>query len=157
MALETSAEIIVAADRSTAFAIVRDPQRLARCIPGCTELRAIGPDRYTAVLTSRVAFMTVSFNVTVDVTRIELPSRLEATITGDAIGLSGRVVATATMEFVEISEYRTAIRYTTAVGLTGKLGSLGQPVLRATSARLAREFGDHLKAEIDRGASEPIA
>jgi hypothetical protein len=43
------------------------------------------------------------------------------------------------------------------VGLTGKLGSLGQPVLRATSARLAREFGDNLKAEIERGPVEPSA
>jgi carbon monoxide dehydrogenase subunit G len=43
------------------------------------------------------------------------------------------------------------------VGLTGKLGSLGQPVLRATSAKLAREFGDNLKAEIERGSTEPSA
>jgi hypothetical protein len=41
--------------------------------------------------------------------------------------------------------------------LTGKLGGLGQPVLRATSAKMAREFGDNLKAEIERGRAESSA
>ena len=152
MPLETSGEISVAVSRATAFAIVRDPERLARCIPGCTDLREVGPDRYTAVLTSRVAFMTLSFGVAVEVTRIEPPATLEATITGDAIGLSGHVVATARVDLAETANCQTVVRYAAAVGLTGKLGSLGQPVLRATSAKLAREFGDNLKAEIEKGS-----
>jgi len=157
MALETSGEITTAVDRSTAFAIVRDPVRLARCIPGCTDLCEVAPDRYTAVLTSRVAFMTLSFKVTIDVAKIEPPATLEATITGDAVGLSGHVVATARIDLAETADRRTTIRYATEVGLTGKLGGLGQPVLRATSAKMAREFGDNLKAEIERGRAEPSA
>ena len=157
MALETSGHISVAVDRSTAFAIVRDPVRLARCIPGCTELRETAPNRYTAVLTSRVAFMTLSFNVIVDVTKIEPPAALEAKITGDARGRSGHVVATARLDLADTGDSTTTVRYVTAVGLTGKLGSLGQPVLRATSAKLAREFGANLKAEIEKENAEPFA
>jgi carbon monoxide dehydrogenase subunit G len=154
MALDTSGEITVAVDRPTAFAIVRDPVRLAGCIPGCTELFEVGPDRYSAVLMSRVAFMTLSFKVIIDVTKIEPPATLEATITGDAVGLSGHVVATARMNLTETVDRHTTIHYSTEVGLTGKLGSLGQPVLRATSAKLAREFGANLKAEIEREHAE---
>jgi carbon monoxide dehydrogenase subunit G len=157
MALETSGEITTTVDRPTAFAIVRDPVRLARCIPGCTDLREVAPDRYTAVLTSRVAFMTLRFKVTIDVARIEPPATLEAKITGDALGLSGHVVATARLDLAETADRRTTIRYATAVGLTGRLGGLGQPVLRATSAKMAREFGDNLKAEIERGRTESHA
>jgi carbon monoxide dehydrogenase subunit G len=157
MALDTSGEITVAVDRSTAFTVVRDPFRLGRCIPGCSELRETGPGRYSAVLTSRVAFMTVSFHVIVDLTKIEPPSALEATITGDARGLSGHVVATARLDLAEADDSHTTVRYATAVGLTGKLGSLGQPVLRATSAKLAREFGDNLKVEIEKGPAGPTA
>jgi len=157
MALDTSGEITVAVDRPSAFAIVRDPVRLARCIPGCTELCEVGPDRYTAVLMSRVAFMTLSFKVIIDVAKIEPPATLEATITGDAVGLSGHVVATARMDLAETADHHTTIRYATEVGLTGKLGSLGQPVLRATSAKLSREFGANLKAEIEKENAEPSA
>jgi len=157
MALETSGEITAAVDRSTAFAIVRDPVRLARCIPGCTELCEVAPDRYTAVLTSRVAFMTLSFKVTIDVAKIEPPAALEARITGDAVGLSGHVVATARLDLAETADHHTTIRYATEVGLTGRLGSLGQPVLRATSAKMAREFGGNLKAEIEGRGAQPSA
>ena len=151
MALETSGEITVDLDRAAAFAVVQDPVRLARCIPGCKDLQQLAPDRYSAVLSSRVAFMTLSFKVTIDVLRMQPPEALEARVTGDAIGLAGHVVATANMQLIEAGPQRTLIRYTTDVGLTGKLGGLGQPVFRATSAKLAREFGDNLKAEIERG------
>jgi carbon monoxide dehydrogenase subunit G len=157
MALETSGAISVAVDRPTAFAVVRDPVRLARCIPGCSDLRETGPDRYAAVLTSRVAFLTVSFDVNVEVTRIEPPAALEAKIAGDAKGLSGHVVATARLDLADAGNATTTVRYATAVGLTGKLGGLGQPVLRATSARLAREFGDNLKVEIEKGTAGSAA
>ena len=151
MGLETSGTITVDVDRDTAFAVVRNPVRLARCIPGCRDLREVSPDKYTAVLTSQVAFMTLSFNVNVDVVRIEPPSALEARISGDAVGLAGHVVATATLQLDSTTDRQTAIRYSTDVGLTGKLGGLGQPVFRATSARMAREFAANLKTEIERG------
>lgn len=155
MAVETSGEITVDADRPTAFGIVRTPARLARCIPGCRDLVELAPDRYSAVLTSQVAFMTMSFKVTIDVTKIDAPEALEAKITGDAIGLAGHVVATARLHLDEAAGGRTTIHYFTAIGLTGKLGGLGQPVFKATSAKMAREFGANLKAEIERGETEP--
>ena len=154
MAVETSGEITVDVDRSTAFAVVRNPTRLARCIPGCHDLRELSPDRYTAVLSSQVAFMKLSFKVTIDVTRIDAPETLEAKITGDAVGLAGHVVATARLNLEETAERRTTLRYATEIGLTGRLGGLGQPVFKATSAKMAREFGANLKKEIEDGAIE---
>jgi carbon monoxide dehydrogenase subunit G len=109
------------------------------------------------VLTSGVAFMTLSFNVIIDVTRTEPPSVLEATITGDAVGLAGHVVATASLELIDHGERQTMIRYLTDIGLTGKLGGLGQPVFRATSARLAREFGANLKKALETDHAESRA
>lgn len=155
MALDTSGEITVAVDRVTAFAGVSDPARLARCIPGCQDVRELSPGRYTATLTSRVAFMTLSFKVAIDVVTIDPPVTIEARVTGDAVGLSGHVVAIASLHLDETADRRTTIRYATAIGLTGRLGGLGQPVFRATSAKMAREFGENLKAEIERGQPDP--
>ena len=157
MALQTAGEITVDVERPIAFAFVQDAQRLARCIPGCRDLREVAPGRYAAVLTSSVAFMTLSFNVIIDLIRSEPPTRLEAKITGDAVGLAGHVVATASLELVDQGEHRTMIRYITDVGLTGKLGGLGQPVVRATSAKLAREFGANLKKALEAHHAESHA
>jgi carbon monoxide dehydrogenase subunit G len=157
MALQTTGEITVDVDRTIAFAFVQDPERLAGCIPGCHDLREVSPGRYSAVLTHRVAFMTLSFKVIIDVVRIEPPNEIEAKINGDAVGLSGHLVATAAVRLTETAERRTTIRYVTDVGLTGKLGGLGQPAFRATSAQLAREFGANLKKGIEAGRTETHA
>ena len=148
MALQTSGEISVGVPRDAAFAFLQDPQRLAACIPGCSDVRELGQNRYSAVLSSRVAFMTVSFKVVIEIVRMDPPHAIDATITGDAIGLAGHVVANAAVALTEEAG-GTIVRYTTDVALTGKLGGIGQPVFRATSAQLAKQFGDNLKQALE--------
>lgn len=149
MALHTSGEIPVGVPRDVAFGFLQDPPRLAACIPGCSDLGELGPNRYSAVLNSRVGFLTVRFTVTIDVTRVEPAHSIEATITGDAVGLAGHVVARAGVALTDAGAQQTIVRYTTDITLTGRLGGIGQPVFRATSARLAREFGDNLKQALE--------
>ena len=150
MALQTSGQIRVEIERATVFETVRDPVWLAQRIPGCKDLREISDGRYSAVLTNEVGFITLSFKVIVEVVKIDPPSTIEAKITGDAIGLVGRVQATAGLELSEPGPGQTEIRYSSNVSLTGKLGGLGEPVFRAKSAEVAKQFGANLKAAIDR-------
>jgi carbon monoxide dehydrogenase subunit G len=153
MALQTSGEISVDVPRDAAFAFLQDPHRLAACIPGCHDLREIGANRYAAVLTTRVAFLTLSFNVTIEILRMQAPESIEAGISGDAIGIVGHVSATASVRLTDEGGQRTMIRHATEIALTGKLGGLGQPVFRSTSAHLAREFGANLKHALEAKAT----
>jgi len=154
MALQTGGQVRVAVDRATAFDYVGDPVRLAQCIPGCRDLRELSPGRYSAVLTNEVGFITLSFKVTVEVVKVEPLSAMEAKITGEAIGLVGRVAANAGLQLSEAGPNQTDIRYTASVGLTGKLGGLGEPVFRAKSAEVAREFGVNVKAAIEKTSTQ---
>jgi uncharacterized protein len=162
VALQTSGQVRVDVDRGTAFRFVADPVWLAQCIPGCKDLCELSPGRYSAVLTNEVAFITLSFKVTVEIVKVETPNMIEAKITGDAIGLVGRVAANAGVELSEAGPGQTDLRYTANVGLTGKLGGLGEPVFRAKSAEVAREFGANLKTafervERERDSAKPLA
>jgi carbon monoxide dehydrogenase subunit G len=154
MAIKTAGQVTLDIDGAAAFEFVKDPVRLAECIPGCKDLREIAPGRYSAVLTNQVAFITLSFKVTVEVMRIQPPEAIEATITGESIGLVGRVVAKADLALSELAPNRTEIRYAADVSLTGKLGGLGEPVFRAKSAEVAREFGANLKAAIEKAPAD---
>jgi len=141
-------------DRTVVFQTVRNPVWLVQCIPGCKDLRELSVGRYSAVLTNEVGFITLSFKVIVEVVKIDPPRLIEAKITGDAIGLVGRVQATAGLELSEAGPNETDIRYSSNVSLTGKLGGLGEPVFRAKSAEVAKQFGTNLKAAIDRIPTE---
>ena len=149
MALQNAGDIVVDVERATAFRLVENPQRMAECIPGCHDLRELGPGRFAAVLTNKVSFMTLSFKVIVEVVNMDAPNGIEARITGEPIGLVGRLAANASLKFTDAGEKCTLIHYSADVGLTGKLGGIGQPVFRAKSARLAKEFADNLKAAIE--------
>ena len=149
MPLQTSGQVRVDVDRATAFDFVRDPVSLAACIPGCRDLQEVSPGIYSAVLTNEVAFITLSFKVRVEVIKVEAPDTIEAKITGETIGLAGRVTANAALRLAEIGPTQTEIRYTSNLSLAGKLGGLGEPVFRAKSAEVSRQFGANLRTAIE--------
>ena len=149
MGLQATGEFNVGVDCQTAFGFVADPMKLAQCIPGCHDLRELSSGRYAAVLTSKVSFITLSFKVIGEIVKMEPPNAIEVKMTGEAVGLPGHIVATAGLQLSDAGERRTAIRYAADVALTGKLGGLGQPVFRAKSAELAREFAANVKAAIE--------
>jgi uncharacterized protein len=157
MAIQTSGTVSVGADRRVAFGFVSDPSRLARCVPGCRDPREISPGRYAAVVTNKVAFISLSFKVIVEIEKIEPPDTIEAKISGDAVGLSGHVVATASLRLGSDGDGCTAIHYSTHMALTGKLGGLGESVFRAKTAELAREFAANLKSAIEKEPREQRA
>jgi uncharacterized protein len=149
MPLQTTGQIHVDVDRATAFDFVKDPMRLAPW-----GLKELSENRYSAKLTNKVSFITLSFGVVVEVAKIDPPDTIEAKITGDAIGLVGRVTANASLQLSEAGPNRTTISYNANVTLAGKLGGLGEPVFRAKSAEVARNFGANLKAAIEKTPSE---
>lgn len=149
MSLQTSGSVQVKVDRATAYQFVANPAQLAMCIPGCRELRELSPGRYSAELSSKVAYITLKFRVISEIVRMEAPRVLDVKLAGDSIGLAGRVSATASLELTETATAGTEIRYLADVVLTGKLGGLGEPVFRSKSLELARQFAENLKAAIE--------
>ena len=152
MALQTTGEIVVEVDRETAFKFIEVPEQLAQCIPGCRDLRQVSPKSFTAVLTSEVSFMTLTFQVVVEVVKISPPDAIEAKITGRPMGFSGQLMGTAELQLADAGDGRTIIRHSSEIGLTGKLGSLGQPVFRAKSTEMSAKFAANLKAALEKGA-----
>jgi carbon monoxide dehydrogenase subunit G len=147
--VQTSGTVTIAATRAAAYAFVADPRRLATCIPGCTDLVEIAPGKYSAVLSNKVAFLAVRFDVAVQLVR-EVPNEaIDATITGNPIGLAGRLEARAGVRLTDGVAGTTQLAYDVELTLTGKLGGLGQPVLKAKSEELSRAFGANVKAAVE--------
>jgi carbon monoxide dehydrogenase subunit G len=114
-------------------------------VEGVHDLAETGPDAYGATFETKVAYMKFAFKVTVQVVRAEEPREIEAKIEGAPIGIVGRLTATSTTRLTEMSG-ATRIDYDVDTALTGKLGSLGQPVLRAKAKEMERQFAARLAA-----------
>jgi carbon monoxide dehydrogenase subunit G len=135
--VQTGSEFTVAVSQDRTFAFVSDPFTLAACIPGCSDLREVCPGTYAATLTNRVGPISIIFEVKVELTKVDAPSAIDATVSSNASGLGGRLTATATVRLEALDAANTRVRYTVDLELTGKLGGLGQPVFRAKSEDLS--------------------
>src|ERR1700722_9287858 len=127
------------APRAAVYAGLRDARFFASCVEGVNDLTEIAPDRYEAVLETKVAYMSFKFNVTVELARAEPPREIEAKVEGTPLGIVGRMTAVALTTLSEAGD-ETLIDYGVDAALTGKLGSLGQPVLRAKAKEMERQF-----------------
>jgi carbon monoxide dehydrogenase subunit G len=109
------------------------------------DLNEIDATHYTAILETKVAYMKFKFNVAVEVLRIDEPSEIEARIEGRPLGVAGRLTATSTTTLLDQGD-NTKVVYAVESALSGKLGSLGQPILRSKAKEMERKFTERLCA-----------
>jgi carbon monoxide dehydrogenase subunit G len=140
-----SGEITVPAHRDAVFEKISDARFFASCIDGVHNLEEIDSDHYAAMLETTVAYLKFRFRIAVERLRSERPSEIEARIEGTPLGVVGRLTAGSVTRLDDV-DGQTRIRYEVDAALTGKLGSLGQPVLRAKAKEMERKFAERLRA-----------
>ena len=143
--MNVSGEFTVGAPRQQVFAALRDAQSFVRFVDGVRDLTEIDPTHYAATFETKVAYLKFKFAVTVEITRIEEPSILEAKIEGTPFGVVGRLTAKSHTKLEDAGD-QTKVTYSVESTLAGKLGSLGQPVLRAKAKEMEKEFAKRLSA-----------
>ena len=97
------------------------------------------------VFETKVAYLKFKFNVTVEVTRISPPDEIEARIEGTPLGIVGRLTATSLTKLTDAGN-ETRVDYSVEAALAGKLGSIGQPVLRSKAKDMEKQFAAKLRA-----------
>ncbi len=150
-----SGEIKVHAPRDAVFAALSDVMVFASLIDGVSDLVPLDApqnNRFNAVLETKVAYMSFKFKVTVEFTRIDPPQEIAAKIEGAPQGLVGRLTATTVTRFLDAGE-QTRIQYEMDTTLTGKLGSIGQPVMKAKARDMEKQFAKNLQARFAQPAS----
>jgi carbon monoxide dehydrogenase subunit G len=143
--MKFSGELTVKAPRADVYKAVRDARFFASCVDGVSELTETAPDTYAAIFETKVAYMKFRFKVSVQVVRAEAPHEIEAKVEGAPLGIVGRLSATSLTRLTDVGD-ATKIDYEVEAALTGKLGSLGQPVLRSKAKEMERQFAARLAA-----------
>ncbi|HEX4407994.1 MAG TPA: SRPBCC domain-containing protein [Xanthobacteraceae bacterium] len=147
--MKFSGELTVKAPRAEVYKKVRDARFFASCVDGVSDLAETAPDVYAAVFETKVAYMKFKFKVSVQVTRAQEPSEIEAKVEGSPLGMVGRLTGTSVTKLSDAEidgSTGTRIGYEVETALTGKLGSLGQPVLRSKAKEMERQFAARLAA-----------
>jgi carbon monoxide dehydrogenase subunit G len=143
--MNVSGEFTVKAPRNVVFDALGDASAFVKFVDGVQDLKQIDPNHFEAIFETKVAYMKFKFAVTVEVTRMDAPNVIEAKIEGTSMGVVGRLTAKSTTTLTEAGE-ETKVVYAVESALAGKLGSIGQPVLRAKAKEMEKIFANRLRA-----------
>jgi len=138
-------ELTLPAPRATVFNVLQNAPFFASCVEGVHDLKEIDATHYDAILDTKVAYMKFSFKVSVEVTKLTPPERIEAKIEGTPLGIVGRFTAVSTTDLIDAGN-ETLVKYAIDANITGKLGSMGQPVLKSKAKDMEQKFAEKMRA-----------
>ena len=147
-------EITLPAPREKVFQVLQNAPFFASCVEGVRDLKEIDATHYDAILETKVAFMKFTFKVSVEVTKLSPPVRIEAKIEGTPLGIVGRMTAVSVTDLIDAGS-ETLVKYAIDANITGKLGSMGQPVLKAKAKDMEQKFADKMRAAFAESPTVP--
>jgi uncharacterized protein len=143
--MKFTGEIRVPAPREAVFAKLNDAQFFASCVDGVQDLNEIDETHYTATLETRIAYIKFKFAISVELTTVREPEEVVAKAEGTPMGAVGRLTAVSTALLRQEGQ-ETVVAYDIDVALAGKLGSIGQPVLKSKAKEMEKQFTANLQA-----------
>ena len=135
MKIEGSSDI--PAPREQVWAAFLDPAILARALPGCEGLEAIGTGEYKAKMKIGVAAIKGTFEGKVRLFDLEPPNRYKMALEGS--GGPGFVRGEASMELSDV-DGGTRVTYSADAQVGGLIASVGQRMLGGVSKMMLDQF-----------------
>jgi carbon monoxide dehydrogenase subunit G len=136
------------------WAALNDPAVLARTIPGCQELREVGPDAYKMIVTAGVASIKGTYEGDLAVIEQNPPGFFVLKAAG--AGAPGTVGADVKISLVESAAGGTDLSYDADAVVGGVIGGVGQRMLTGAAKKMAGQFFASVDADIA-GVRVPVS
>ena len=139
---------VVPADLLTTWNLVTDVPRVALCVPGVQEVNPVGDKRFQATMKVRVGPVSINLTGAMEAVSQDLQQR-EAKFKIEAADrrVGGSVKANLSVHLNE-QNGATELVITTDATFMGKLGELGQPVIKHKAQSTMAEFARNLAKQV---------
>lgn len=131
--------LTIPAEPNQVFERFLDPDTMRACIPGCAELVRLDDEHYRGLLVNEIAHVRFSASFAAEITEIEPPSMVRAVLTGEDRKLGSSLKINATLQVAKEGD-ASLVSYEMDIALWGKLGRLGEPIVRRRSVEVERQF-----------------
>jgi carbon monoxide dehydrogenase subunit G len=138
--------VTVPAAQTEVWKLFLDPTQLCKVIPGCEQAQQLNETHYEAVLAVKIQFMTIRSKAKGSILTAEEPRLLVGELIGEPLVMAGAFRARVTLELEPVGDaaQSTAIHYAMDLTMLGRLASMGEAIVRATSQKLTREFAENV-------------
>ena len=145
-------EFSVSAAPDVVWDFLLDPQRIAPCLPGCESLEVEDAKTYRVRLTVKVGFLSTTQSLKVEIVESDRPRHLVSLARGEDRKLASQVEVRNTLDLTPAAAAGTVVRYRSEVRVLGRLGSVGDAVIKVKAKQLAGDFAANVRAAIERPA-----
>ena len=145
-------EFTVSAPPDAVWDFLLDPTRVAPCLPGCEGVELEDARTYRVRLTVKVGFLSTTQNLRVEIVESDRPRHLVSLGRGEDRKLASQVEVRNTLDLAPASANATLVRYRSDVRVLGRLGSVGDAVMKVKAKQLAGAFAANVRAAIERPA-----
>jgi hypothetical protein len=141
------------APRQKVWEFLTDPQRLAKCMPGCEKLETVGESEFSGVINVGVAAVKGVYNGKVKLDEIQSPTHYKMLLDGK--GKQGFIKGTGTIDLEEQGG-QTFLTYSGDVQVGGPLASVGQRMIDGVAKLMIGQFFTAMEAEIKAMPGEEV-
>lgn len=145
--MQMSGERLIAADRATVWAALNDPEVLKASVPGCQEMTQTSETSFEAKVAQKVGPVRATFTGEVELSDIIAGESYRISGKGKG-GAAGGASGGAAVRLADGPE-GTTLSYDVEAKVTGKLAQLGSRLIDGFAKKLADEFFDRFKAEVE--------
>ena len=135
----------VNAPRSRVWTLIRDPEQMITCVPGCDSIEETGPDTYKAAVVVSVGPIKARFSMTIKVIEETVMKYVRTESKGEEGSRASVVQAISDMRLTDTPEGGTEIHYSSTVEISGRLGRYGSGMMKKIATKLAAKFEDSFR------------
>jgi carbon monoxide dehydrogenase subunit G len=140
---------LVPADRDTTWALVMDIPRVATCVPGIENVTVEEDDRFQAVMKIRVGPISLNLAGTIQVLeRDEDKGEAHFLVEASDRRVGGAVRTNITMQLDAQADNQTELLIVSDTNFMGRLGELGQPIIRRKANTTMQDFARNLAQQV---------
>lgn len=151
--MKLGSSFVVPAEPRQVFGTFLDPDAMRACVPGCTELERTDGTHYRGRLVNEIAHVRFSAAFSAEITEMREPEEVRAILKGDDRKLGSSIKIDALLTVRPDGDAST-VTYGFDIALWGKVGRLGEAIVRRRSAEVERQF---VEAFTRICAGEPVA
>jgi len=125
--------------------LLNDPERLAKCLPGCERLEPDGLDRYKVAIKFALAAVSGKYTGLVELADKKPPRSLRLRLEGK--GVPGFVKGEGKLELTE-KQGQTEVRYTGEAQIGGMIAAIGQRMIEGAARKMIQQFFESAAAQL---------
>jgi hypothetical protein len=142
MILDGKIDLDVPAEKAWDFLI--DINKFSTCLPGIDEVKQIDDKTFDGIISANVGPISGKFNFRSTILESRPPEQMLVRTEGTDSVTKSTVNADMTVDLRRVSDTKSQMDYKADVKIKGRLGILGDMVLRATATLILQEFTKRL-------------